>query len=343
MENKDQNRPRRKKNIKKNLLIFVILILIAIGSYMIIKQFSKANSKNMTIDEINQNSYNSSKIMRADLNDIKSIEFDLKTTDVRIQRSATNPYIEYTNLYKDDNSYEVNVNFQDGNLQISSNIKGDLLYMKNKIQIVRIFLPKEGSIEKVTGKIGAGEVKISDLEAKDVNLILESGDITFENSYFSGKVKNNSGSINLLNTEINNGTIVTKVGDINAEKIVMRSNLDFEVDNGNITIKTEDPIDSFDITSRLNVGNFVLGNVSYRNIMDGYQTETGSKKKINLKTNIGNISFNKGEGAFIEEEETYTSTSVDDEESSDEASITPVDESILEQNSSGNDKEEENN
>lgn len=77
--------------------------------------------------------------MRVDLDDLKSIDFDLNTCDVRIEKSSTNPYVEYTNLYKDDNSYEVKTKFKDGNLKLSSDIKGKELYMKNKIQIVRIF------------------------------------------------------------------------------------------------------------------------------------------------------------------------------------------------------------
>lgn len=298
MEKKNkENKDRKVSN--KTIVVILVIICIALAGFLISSQFKQVgNGKSMTKEEINENSYNSSKIMRVDLSDIKSINFDLKTTDVRIQRSTTNPYIEYTKLYKgDENVYDVKVNIEDGNIDISSDIKGNELYMKNKIQVVRIFLPMEGSIDELKGRIGAGQIKISDLEAKDVDLTLESGSIDIENSYFNGSIRNNAGDISLVKSEMNKGALFTKTGDIVADDIKMTGDVDFTTDVGSINISTKDPIDKFDITAKLDVGNFILGNVSYRNIKDGYVTESDAQRKINLNTRIGDIIFNKGEGA----------------------------------------------
>lgn len=352
MEKKDQKMNKKRRLKKRNIFFIIMIFLVLVFVYMFSKQYKSFNRNNMSQEEINEKSYNSSKIMRADLSDIKTIKFDLATTDVRIQRSTTNPYIEYTNLYKgDDNSYEVKVNFQDGKLEISNERKGEELYMKNKIQVVRIFLPMEGSLEKIEGKIGAGEVKISDCEVKDMNLTLESGDILFENSFFGGKVNVNSGSIALNKTEVNQASLTTKVGDIIAKDVTIGAGLDATTETGSITLTTKDSLSKYQVAARLDIGNFILGNVSYRNILDGYITENKATKKVNLKTKIGNITFNKGEGAKLEEEEepdrSLESNSSDDKEndissdestpsvensSSDEDVITPVDEDILDQN-----------
>lgn len=345
MEKKENKKTRKKKISNKTILTLSIVVCIALAAFLISSQIKKVGSGNMTSKEINENSYNSSKIMRVDLSDIKSINFDLKTTDVRIQRSTTNPYIEYTKLYRgEDNIYDVKVNIDDGNVDISSDIKGDELYMKNKIQVVRIFLPMEGAINEVKGKIGAGQVKISDLEAKNVDLTLESGSINVDNSYFNGNIKNNAGNINLLKSEMNKGSLITKSGDIHAEDIKMTNDIAFQTEIGSINIKTQDPIDKFNITAKLNVGNFILGNVSYRNIKDGYKTENKAKRKIDLKTKVGDIIFNKGEGATQEKEEIFSSPEEENsqEDKNPDEVITPVDESIIEQNSLEGKKEENN-
>lgn len=346
MEKKENKRNKKKKVSNTAIISLIVIGCIALAAFLIKTQFTKiGKSGNMTSKEINDNSYNSSNIMRVDLSDIKTINFDLKTTDVRIQRSTTNPYIEYTKLYKgDENIYDVKVNIEDGNIDISSDVKGQELYMKNKIQIVRIFLPMEGAIDQIKGKIGAGQVKISDLEAKNVDLTLESGTISIDNSYFNGTIRNNAGNINLLKSEMNNGSIITKTGDILAEDVKMTNDVSYQTDVGSINVKTQDPIDKFDITAKLNVGNFILGNVSYRNIKDGFKSENKAQRKIDLKTRIGDIVFNKGEGAVEEKEETFPSPveKKNDENEKPDDIITPVDDSILEQNSGKTNPEENN-
>lgn len=302
---------------KKQMAIgFFALIVLAL-IFFLSRNIDFANKEGKSSKEINENSYNSSKIMRVDLDDLKSIDFDLNTCDVRIQQSSTNPYVEYTNLYKDDYSYEVKTKYKDGNLKLSSDIKGKELYMKNKIQIVRIFLPKNKNLESIKGRVGAGDIKISGLSCKDLDLDLKSGNISFENSKISGSVKNKTGSIMLKKSEIKNTNLTTTSGNILVSDCKLMANESMETENGDIKIKIKDPINSFNINAKLNVGNFVLGDVSYRNILDGYQTGKNKKKILNLKTNIGDILFNQNEKQQINEEDFIDGP---DEQSSNESS-----------------------
>lgn len=322
---------------RKQIFIGIFALIILALIFFISRNVDFTNKDGKSSKEISENSYNSSKIMRVDLNDIKSIDFDLDTCDVRIQKSSTNPYVEYTNLYKDDSSYEVESKFKDGNLKLSSEIKGKELYMKNKIQIVRIFLPKNKNIDSIKGRIGAGDVKITDLTCKDVDLNLESGNISFDNSNISGKINNNSGTITMKKSQIKNSKLTTKVGDIVLEDSKLSQDENLETENGDINIKTKDPIDSFNINAKLNVGNFVLGNVSYRNIIDGYSIDNNKKKTVTLSTKVGDILFNQGEGAVMEKKEYITSP----DKEGDEDFTTPVDKSELDSPNENN--EEENN
>ncbi|MDU3198769.1 MAG: DUF4097 family beta strand repeat-containing protein [Anaerococcus hydrogenalis] len=309
---------------KKQLIIGGCALIILVLIFLLSRNINFKNKNGKSFHEINENSYNSSKIMRVDLDDLKSIDFDLNTCDVRIEKSSTNPYVEYTNLYKDDNSYEVKTKFKDGNLKLSSDIKGKELYMKNKIQIVRIFLPKNKSIESIKGKVGAGDIKISNLNCKDIDLDLKSGNISFDKSKIIGSITNDVGSILVKNSEVSDSNFKTRVGNIILKDSKLKNDQNLESENGDIELSGEDAIKSFNINAKLNVGNFVLGNVSYRNILDGYSTGNNKKKTLNLKTKIGDILINKDEGKVMKDEEFITSPN----EISDDSS-TPLDESDL--------------
>lgn len=310
--------PKILESLNKRYLIFGLIGLVLIG-LVIFKISSKKNAsiQNVaTTSQIDENSYNQSRIMRVDLNKIKSIDFDLGSSDVRIQRSNTNPYIEYTELFRgDDNSYKLDVSFEEGVLKLKSKVKGKQLYMKDKIPIVRIFLPSEGGIEEIKGSITAGDVKIDDLEVKNFDLRIVSGNISLNNGYFQGSIRNESGSINLTKSELLNTKLTTVTGDINIKESKLGNRLDFTTSTGNIIIDAKDTIDNYNVNAYLDVGNFVLGNISYRNITDGYLSDNKAKNNINLRTKIGDIVFNRGEGAKIENEEYLTKTSkVKDEE-----------------------------
>lgn len=310
-----------KRNLIFGLVGFVLIILVI---FMISSKKNASIQNAATTSQIDENSYNQSRIMRVDLNKIKSIDFDLGSSDVRIQRSNTNPYIEYTELFRgEDKAYRLDVSFEDGVLKLKNKVEGKELYMKDKIPIVRIFLPSEGGIEEIKGTIGAGDVKIDDLEVKNFDLRIKSGNISLNNGFFQGSIKNESGSINLNKSELSNTKLSTVTGDIIIKESKLGNRLDFTTSTGDILIDAKDTIDNYNINAYLEVGNFVLGNISYRNITDGYLSDNKAKNNIDLRTKIGDIVFNKGEGAKVENQEYLTNDSKvkDDEENALERNV----------------------
>lgn len=302
---------------KKNLIFGIIgVVLIALVIFMIASKKNASIQNAATTSQIDENSYNQSRIMRVDLNKIKSIDFDLGSSDVRIQRSNTNPYIEYTELFRgEENAYKLDVSFEEGVLKLKNKVEGKELYMKDKIPIVRIFLPSEGGIEEIKGTIGAGDVKIDDLEVKNFDLKIKSGNITLNNGFFQGSIINESGSINLDKSEISNTKLSTVTGDIIIKESKLGNRLDFTTSTGDILVESKNTIDNYNINAILEVGNFVLGNISYRNIKDGYQSDNKAKNNIDMRTKIGDIVFNRGEGATLEDEEYLTNdTKIKDSE-----------------------------
>lgn len=327
--NKESEKPNPFKwldGINKRNLIFglVGLVLIILVIFMISSKKNASIQNAATTSQIDENSYNQSRIMRVDLNKIKSIDFDLGSSDVRIQRSNTNPYIEYTELFRgEDNAYRLDVSFEEGVLKLKNKVEGKELYMKDKIPIVRIFLPSEGGIEEIKGTIGAGDVKIDDLEVKNFDLRIKSGNISLNNGFFQGSIRNESGSINLNKSELSNTKLSTVAGDIIIKESKLGNRLDFTTSTGDILIDAKDTIDNYNINAYLEVGNFVLGNISYRNITDGYLSDNKAKNHIDLRTKIGDIVFNKGEGAKVENQEYLTNDSKvkDDEENALERNV----------------------
>lgn len=325
-ENKKQKTSKEEKTnsfkileeVNKRNLIFGIIgvILIALVIFMIASKKNASIQNAATTSQIDENSYNQSRIMRVDLNKIKSIDFDLGSSDVRIQRSNTNPYIEYTELFRgEENAYKLDVSFEEGVLKLKNKVESKELYMKDKIPIVRIFLPSEGGIEEIKGTIGAGDVKIDDLEVKNFDLKIKSGNITLNNGFFQGSITNESGSINLDKSEISNTKLSTVTGDIIIKESKLGNRLDFATSTGDILVESKNTIDNYNINAILEVGNFVLGNISYRNIKDGYQSDNKAKNNIDMRTKIGDIVFNRGEGATLENEEYLTNdTKIKDSE-----------------------------
>ena len=293
---------------KRNLTYGIIAVILIILLIFMIRSRNNSSIQNAaTTSQINENSYNQSRIMRVDLNKIKSIDFDLGSSDVRIQRSTTNPYIEYTELFRgEDDAYKLDVSFEDGVLKLKSKVEGKELYMKDKIPIVRIFLPAQGGIEEIKGTIGAGDVKIDDLEVKNFDLKIMSGNISLNNGFFQGSIKNEAGSIELHKSEISNTKLQTTTGDLIVKESRLGNRLDFQTSTGDILIDSKNTIDNYNVNAYLEVGNFVIGNISYRNIKDGYLTDNDAKNNINLRTKIGDIVFNRGEGASLDTEEYLT-------------------------------------
>lgn len=337
MEKKNKDKKDNKKSLNKilrnkNVIIGAGVIIVALIVYFAIGKGGAMSGNLATTSQIDDNSYNQSKIMRVDLNDISSIDFDLGTCDVRIQRSSTNPYIEYTVLYKgEDHVYDMDVSFSEGAVKLKSKVIGKDLYMKDKMPIVRIFLPKDATVEQIKGKVTAGDIKISDLNAKNIDLAVKSGNISIENALLRGSISTESGSINLNKSEIGETKLATISGNINIAESKLADKLDFSTQTGDIIVASENKVEDYNVTAKINLGKFILGNISYKNIKDGYKSESKGKYDISMRTKIGDIIFNKGEGAVLDNDEYITNqTGKEDEETDEEKDSESEDEGTKE-------------
>ncbi|MCI5839242.1 MAG: DUF4097 family beta strand repeat-containing protein [Peptoniphilaceae bacterium] len=297
-----KNKIKEKINLKsKNILVILLALILLFAVIFFIKSIISGSKGISQIEEVDENSYDSSKVMRIDLSDIKSIKLNLKTADLRVEKTDTNPYIEYTNLYKKDkdNAYELKAKINDGNLDISTKVTGKELNMKNKIQILKIYLPKDSSLSKFKGKIGSGNAIVEEMLANNVDFIIDSGNMTFKDSTISGDLTAKAGDIKFDNAAFNTGLIKTDVGNIKIKDSEFGSDVEIESNIGDIDVSLNDEIKNYEFKAFLNVGNFRIGNISYRNIKNGFSKKSEARHKdtkyLTLTTNVGNITFNKNE------------------------------------------------
>lgn len=330
MEKKNKNKNTDKSTFnkilkKKNLILGALALVIALVIYFALGGGGPMSGNLATTSQIDENSYNQSKIMRVDLNKITSIDFDLANADVRIQKSSTNPYIEYTVLYKgEDHVYDMDVSFNEGALKLKSKVTGKDLYMKDKMPIVRIFLPKDASLDKIKGRVATGDIKITDLAAKNLDLNVKSGSVLLDNSIFKGSILTEAGSIELTRSEISETKLASNTGNISLIESKLGDKIDLSTNTGDILVETIDSsVEDYRVSAKINLGKLVLGNISYKNIKDGYQSENQGKYDLSMRTKIGDIIFNKGEGAILDQDEYITnqSTPTNEEDSEDEENL----------------------
>lgn len=293
------NNPDKKKFSLKKVAIIIISVILLFNVLILFMNIRKSESQTgQSKQEIDEKSYNSSKLMRVDFSFINSIKLNLKTCDVRIERSETNPYIEYTNLYRNENdsAYELETNINDGNLEVKPKISGKELNMKNKIPIIKIFVTDEDYITNLNIKLDSGNMVIKDLTIQDnTEIKVENGNISIKDSALKGRIKTVRGDIKFKNINLDNGKIETDSGNIEMKKMKLGNDVRVKTNTGNILLKSDQSISDYNLDARLDVGNFTLGNISYRNIKNGFSNKNRSQKFLSLTTGVGNIEFNKGE------------------------------------------------
>ena len=135
-----------------------------------------------------------------------------------------------------------------------------------------------------------------------------------------GSISTESGSINLNKSEISETKLATISGNINIAESKLADKLDFSTQTGDIIVASENKVEDYNVTAKINLGKFILGNISYKNIKDGYKSESKGKYDISMRTKIGDIIFNKGEGAVLDNDEYITNqTGKEDEEKDSES------------------------
>lgn len=220
-------------------LIITIIYSILIAGYNLIKSFGLVNKKQEEIPT-------ELKVISNEVIDIKTLKIDLETTSLEIK---TNDVFKV-----ETNNSEISFLNNDGNVKIKEKHQ-NLLKSKSTNTLI-IYIPKDIEIlDETEINTGAGDVKISKLNTKELKLELGAGSLNINNLKVTQKAKINGGvgETNLESCEINNLIADLGMGEFKLKgKITGKNKINSGV--GAINIKLIDDKNNYTVDISKGVG-----------------------------------------------------------------------------------------
>ena len=274
----------KNKTIKIVLIIFLSLLVIALGSFLTIV----LTNKNYKLGYLNLFSPKSSNQL------VFNKQYDVVFNSINIKSKSSNINIKKSNdskirvnIYGEKDKVKVNNN--DNHLDITTDEKSCVGFCFNtKLAKVEIFLPENysGSIDI---KNNYGDVNIDKFENLILNANLDSGDIKAD-SLLSGKIKNSYGDIKILGHS-KKLDIEDDCGDLEIETVDQLKAIN---NYGNIKAKKVNKyLDIIDDCGDIKLDTINLNkNSKIHNNYGDIKIGTTNKIYINANTSFGNTKIN---------------------------------------------------
>ena len=194
--------------MKKGFIIVFILILVCIagGSFLAIHLITNTN---VDIGEVSEEiSIAKEPLNHERIEDFTSVNLDLTSMDVKIEKSSENA-ISYR--LQDAKKQKLDYSVDDGVLTVKETIS-DKHFVGHDDNEVIIYTINDSLI--VNGNIVAGDVETQNVALKDSRVTSVSGDISIENGNL-----NTSGDIEFDGQLTGDNTLNTTSGDVSVENI----------------------------------------------------------------------------------------------------------------------------
>jgi len=262
------------KIIKYLAIAFAVFLIISITSGII---YGIANINYFINDR--EDNLKDVKIINIDT-DIKSLKFDIQASSLIIKRDDT--------IKVETNNKKLDIN-DDNNVLVLKE-KKNFIFNKNKSKII-VYLP-DFVYDNVIIKLGAGELNIDNLSAKDVSLQIGAGKAVINkiNTVNSLNIDSGAGKLDILDGNINNFDLDMGTGNVLVNGIITgNSRIDCGV--GNIGIKLLDTSDNYELNISKGIGTIT---VDGDKIKDDITIGNGNNKII-IDGGIGEISINYSE------------------------------------------------
>lgn len=196
----------------------------------------------------------------------------------------------------EDDEYHIQA---DGNGKIQAYIEGDTLYVKAVRTVsdqkdslsskIYLYAPEKVQYDEVTGKLGAGQIDLSDLSAKQMKL--EVG---------AGQIKGNGNSVEEMDLEVGMGAATftdavvqqldAKVG-MGAVQIFgdIQQTADLECSMGAMELKLAGEEKDFNYDLEGAAGNFIIGDEKYTGLTQELNLYNGAVKNIDIECAVGSV------------------------------------------------------
>lgn len=213
------------------------------------------------------------KIENLDL-DINAAEFNIMTgEEFKIEASNIN---EKCKIKLSENTLKI------------EDYKGSWNINNSKDAKITLYIPEETILNKVKIDFGAGETKIDNLNAQNIDLNLGAGKVTINNiSSTKTNIDCGAGEVSIKNADVSNMKLNAGVGKISFNGYI-RGNSEIECGIGELNLDLKGTIEDYEIETEHGIGEITINGDNIKN-----DTTTGSgENKIKIEGGIGAIKIN---------------------------------------------------
>ena len=253
------------KTLKRVIIGFVIGILflisgIAMGGFEHFTIFAMPSLQIAAnrIDDIHFTNTNNVQTIKLELNnaDVDFIESD----DENIEIDAKQIYNKFR-IYREDNCIIV---------------KQPHYFINKAKASVSIYVPKNTLLKQIKVEVGAGTVRMNELNAQ--NIKLETG----------------AGSLKVDKIETNQLSVKTGMGDTKIKQALC-DQLDIDLGMGDVKVGLQNKIEEYGYNVSVGLGNVDLGNNKFSGAAQERFRYQSKDKKIDIDCGMGNVSISEME------------------------------------------------
>lgn len=199
---------------------------------------------------------------------------------------------------QDDNFYMEGVNI--GKAQ--GFVKNDTLYVKaykaGKISVndiksckIILYVPADSSFEKAEIELGAGRLKLADIQAEALNVEVGAGEIELSDM----QVGNMETSVGMGKISLDNIQVQTLEAEVGMGSLDMRGDIlqsaDLECSMGSIEMRVNGDKEDFNYYLEGAMGNIIIGGESFSGLGQERTIRNNAEKNINVECAMGNINI----------------------------------------------------
>lgn len=214
--------------------------------------------------------------------EVKSMELSIGAAEIKVLFSATDDYSIDSNTIGEYRCY-----VKDGTL-ILEGIRYDNLTIRDN-ESITLYVPENAEIENITVSVGAGDVEIDTIKAKQLEIAIGAGKLTIGDLVADDLlIELAAGECIIENMDLKNGKTDVSMGNIMLAGIITG---DMEVDcaMGNVTLMIDGDEEDFNYEIDCALGNVNVVNSGMAVIVGENYQNNHANKTLTISCAMGNV------------------------------------------------------
>lgn len=155
---------------------------------------------------------------------------------------------------------------------------------------VKIYVPKDVTLNSVTLNIGAGTIICNNIKAQTMDVNIGAGEGEINNiEVADSKFRVGAGDGEIKNSRLTNCDVKVGMGDFDVEGTIS-GNVDVDCGVGNVEMNLSNLYSDFNYTVKVGAGDVEIGDREYSGISNSVSLNNGSDKTMNIKCGLGDVS-----------------------------------------------------